>query len=89
MVSSFIYVRYKLKYDVVASEWDTKTTGAFADSISNHSSIQLFTGQEYEKTRVNETIEDQRKATVFNWYLWEGFGALGNFYSVIVEFVIF
>ena len=89
LVSSFIYVRYKLKYDVVASEWDTKTTGAFADSISNHSSIQLFTGQEYEKTRVNETIEDQRKATVFNWYLWEGFGALGNFYSVIVEFVIF
>ena len=89
LVSSFIYIRYKLKYDVIASEWDTKTTGAFADSISNHSSIQLFTGHEYEKERVNETIENQRKATVFNWYLWEGFGALGNFYSVAVEFIIF
>jgi ATP-binding cassette subfamily B protein len=88
-VSSFTYIRYKLKYDVIASEWDTKTTGAFADSISNHSSIQLFTGHEYEKERVNETIENQRKATVFNWYLWEGFGAVGNFYSVVVEFIIF
>ena len=89
LVSSFTYIRYKLKYDVIASEWDTKTTGAFADSISNHSSIQLFTGHEYEKERVNETIENQRKATVFNWYLWEGFGAVGNFYSVVVEFIIF
>jgi len=89
LVSSFIYVRYKLRYDVIASEWDTKTTGAFADSIGNHSSIQLFTGHEYEKARVNKTIESQRKATVFNWYLWEGFGAVGGFYSVLVEFIIF
>jgi ATP-binding cassette subfamily B protein len=89
LVSSFIYIRYKLKYDVIASEWDTKTTGAFADSIGNHPSIQLFTGHDYERARVNETIEKQRKATVFNWYLWEGFGAIGNFYSVAIEFIIF
>jgi len=89
LVSSFVYIRYKLKYDVIASESDTKTTGAFADSIGNHSSIQLFTGHEYEKERVGEVIKNQKKATAFNWYLWEGFAAIGGFYSVTVEFIIF
>ncbi len=89
IVTSFIYIRYKLKYDIIASESDTKTTGTFADAIGNHSSIQLFTGNEYEKNRTAEIIQKQKKATTFNWYLWEGFGAVGNFYSVAVEFIIF
>ena len=89
LVTAFIYIRYKLKYDVIASEWDTKTTGAFADSIGNHSSIQLFTGDEYEKERVNEVVGKQEKATALNWYLWEGLGAIQSFYSLTVEFVIF
>ncbi|HNW71656.1 MAG TPA: ABC transporter ATP-binding protein [Candidatus Paceibacterota bacterium] len=89
LVTSFIYIRYKLKYDVIASECDTKTTGAFSDSISNHSSIQLFTGHEYEKNRVNEIIQKQKKATAFNWYLWEGLGSIQSFYSFSVEFIIF
>lgn len=89
LVTAFIYIRYKLKYDVIASEWDTKTTGAFADSIGNHSSIQLFTGHSYEKNRVNDVIEKQKKATAFNWYLWEGLGSIQSFYSVAIEFIIF
>ena len=89
LFTAFIYIRFKLKYDVIASEADSKTTGAFSDSIGNHSSIQLFTGQEYEKERMNEVIQDQKKKTVFNWYLWEGLGAIESFYFFIVEFVIF
>src|SRR3989344_4593277 len=41
LLTAAIYIRFKLKYDVIASEADSKTTGAFADSIGNHSSIQL------------------------------------------------
>ena len=89
LITAFIYIRFKLKYDVIASECDTKTTGSFADSIGNHASIQLFTGHEYEKNRVRGIIQKQRKATVLNWYLWEGLGALQSFYSFIIEFIIF
>lgn len=89
LLTAFIYIRYKLKYDVIASEADSKTTGAFSDSISNHSSIQLFTGHEYEKERIGEIIQDQRKKTAFNWYLWEGLGAIESFYSLAIEFIIF
>ena len=89
VLTAAIYIRFKLKYDVIASEADSRTTGAFADSIGNHSSIQLFTGHKHEKERVGEIVRDQKNKMVFNFYLWEGLGALQSFYSLIVEFVIF
>ncbi|MEK7539586.1 MAG: ABC transporter ATP-binding protein [Patescibacteria group bacterium] len=89
LLTAFIYIRYKLKYDVIASEADSKTTGALSDSIGNHSSIQLFTGHEYEKERIGKVIQNQKKKTVFNWYLWEGLNAIESFYSLCIEFIIF
>ena len=89
LVSAFLYIRFKLKYDIIASEADSKTGGALADSISNHSSIQLFTGHEYEKDRVGGVIQNQREKTTFNWYLWEGFATIQSFYILLAEFAIF
>jgi ATP-binding cassette subfamily B protein len=89
LITAFIYIRHKLKYDVIASEADSKTTGAVSDSIGNHSSIQLFTGHEYERKHVGEVMEDQRDKTKFNWYLWEGVGSIESFYALIIEFIIF
>lgn len=89
VITAFVYIRYKLKYDVIASECDTRTVGALADSVTNHSSIQLFTGHLFEKKRVKEVIDKQKKATKINWYLWEGLGAIQSFYSIAIEFVIF
>jgi ATP-binding cassette subfamily B protein len=89
LVTAFIYIRFKLKYDVIASESNSKTVGALADSISNQSSIQLFTGHEYEKKRVSEVIQDQKKKTKFNWYLWEGLSSIQSFTTVCAEFILF
>ena len=57
--------------------------------MSNHASIQLFTGHKYEQKRFNDVIKDQKSKTVFNWYLWEGLGAIQSFYSFLIEFIIF
>ena len=89
LLTALIYTRFKLKYDVISALADTKTTGALADSISNHSSIQLFAGHDYEKSRVGGVIQDQKKATVFNWFLWEGLGSIQSFYFLVMEFVVF
>lgn len=89
LITAFIYIRYKLKYDVIASEADSKTIGVLSDSIGNHSSIQLFTGQEYEKDRASDFIQDQKRKVVFNWYLWEGLGTIQTFYTFCTEFIIF
>jgi len=89
LISSLIYTRLKLKYDIIAALSDTKTNGTIADSISNHSSIQFFAGHEYEDKKVGGVIEEQKKAVLFNWNIWGGFGALQNFYILVVEFVVF
>lgn len=87
--TALIYTKLKLKYDIISALADTKTTGVLADSISNHSSIQLFAGHDYEKDRVGSVIQKQKKATIFNWYLWEGLGAIQSLYIIVVEFIIF
>jgi len=89
LITALIYTRLKLKYDILSALSDTKTTGAIADSIGNHSSIQLFAGHQHEKVKVGGVIQEQRKNTVFNWYLWEGLGAIQSFYFLVMEFVIF
>lgn len=89
LTTALVYTRLKQKYDIASSHADTKTTGAISDSISNHSSIQLFSGQEYEKEKVGEVIEKQKKATLLNWYLWVGLGTIESFYTVVIEFIVF
>jgi ATP-binding cassette, subfamily B, bacterial len=89
VTTTYFVSKWKLKYDVVASEADTKTTGVLADAIGNHSSIQLFTGHAYERTSIGGVIEKQRTATVFNWYLWDSLFSVQSFYAVITEFIIF
>lgn len=89
IVTALIYVRLKLKYDILAAQADTKTTGALADSISNHNSVELFAGHDYEKERVGGTIDSQKKATIINWYLWGGLSFIQSFYVVTIEFIIF
>ncbi len=89
LLTALIYTRLKLKHDVITALADTKTVGVLADSINNFSSVQIFTGHQYEKNRTGETVQNQRKATAFNWYLWEGLFAVQSFYSVAIEFVVF
>ena len=89
IITALIYVRLKLKYDILSAQADTKTVGALADSISNHASIQLFSGHDYEKERVGGVIDDQKKATLLNWYLWGGLSFVQSFYVVSIEFLIF
>jgi len=87
--TAFIYIRRKLKYDILAAEYDTESTGVLSDAIGNHSSIQLFTGHKNEENRFEKVSEKTKKAITFNWYLWEGLGAIQSLYSIAVEFIVF
>jgi len=89
IITSFVLIRYKTKYDIASALADSKTIGSLSDSISNHSSIQIFTGYDFEKEKVSRVIQEQRKATSFNWYIWEGISAIQAFYYVSIEFIIF
>ncbi len=89
IVTGIILSKFKLRHEIKATESDSRTTGALADSIGNHSSIQLFTGHSYEKEHVGAVIEEQYKATLLNWRLWDGIFAVQAIYTVAIEIGIF
>lgn len=60
------------------SEADTKVTGTISDAIGNHSTIQLFAGSAYERSRFAEVIGEWQKANIRSWlsdaWSWAGIG---------------
>jgi ATP-binding cassette subfamily B protein len=71
----------KLRQPVRAlrAEADTRVTGALADSISNHSTIALFSGELHERGLFAAVVAVWRKATLRSWFadnaIWAGVGA--------------
>jgi ATP-binding cassette subfamily B protein len=89
MAFSFVMTKIKYKYDLKASELDSKSTGALADAISNHSAVQSFTGNVYESSRFESVNVEHMKANLFRW----NFGEITNFVqvmlTVLAEFFVF
>lgn len=79
-ISFQLYVA-KLRQPVRAerSEADTQVTGTLADSISNHSTIVLFSGERHERSLFAEVVARWRAATLKSWLtdnaIWSGVGA--------------
>jgi ATP-binding cassette subfamily B protein len=89
IITGNILTKYKLKYDIDAALKDSVVIGAFADSIGNNSSVQLFTGHDYEEKSVAKTINEQTYATRINWYLWDSIFGIQSMYVIAVEIIIF
>ncbi len=66
------------------AEAETKVTGALADSISNQSTVALFSGAKFESMRLKDVVSDWQKKTLRNWvtdsWMW---GAIGLFVVAI------
>ena len=63
-----------------SAEADTRMTAVLADSISNHSTITLFSGEKFEESYVRSTADTWYQALVQTWtvdnYIWAGLGML-------------
>lgn len=88
IITTFLYIKFKLKFDLIQADKDSRTTGAISDSISNNSSVQLFSGHNYERETVGKIIKEQRKATLTNWNYWEGLTLISSSYYFIMEFIV-
>jgi ATP-binding cassette, subfamily B, bacterial len=89
LLVSYFLTRFKLKYDIEASATVSRLTGALSDSISNHGSVQFFSGYKEEARRVGEI---NNRFLHLNWFRWS-FGNVINgvqaLLGVIIEFIIF
>jgi ATP-binding cassette subfamily B protein len=80
---------WKLKYDILVAEADSKTTGYLSDAITNNSAISLFTGNAFEKEGFNAVSNDQANKARFSWYLGDTVDAVQAIFITIAEFFIF
>lgn len=86
---NYFFSRWKLKYDVLRAAADTRTTAVLADNITNHNTIQLFTGVETENQRYKKATEEQRNLTFFVWNLDGVVDAVQALLIVLAEFFLF
>ncbi len=86
---NLLFSRWKLKYDIAASESDSKTTGYLADAITNNNAISLFTGHSYESKGFKNVSDDQARKTRFSWLLGEISDGMQGFLVTLVEFFVF
>lgn len=67
MVSNYLLAKWKLKYDVEAAQLDSRLTATLSDAITNHQTIQLFTGQQFEAGIFQNVNTWWRRLSNFRW----------------------
>ncbi len=88
VVFNYGFSRWKLKYDIIRAEIDSKATGYLSDTITNSNTIHLFTGQEFEKKGFGKVNTEQAEASVFSWNLGAVVDSLQAGIILLAEFVL-
>jgi ATP-binding cassette, subfamily B, bacterial len=86
---SFTFTRMKLKYDIEAAATASKISGMFADSISNHNSVQAFSAYDEEARRIKGVQKYFQELTLFRWSFTQTINAVQSLLSIAIEFFIF
>jgi ATP-binding cassette subfamily B protein len=86
---NWIFVKFKLKYDIQRSEAETNTTGYLSDTISNNTNIKLFNGFNFEVKGFSDLTDKLQHLRIFTWNLWAKFASLQSFLIVVLEVGIF
>lgn len=89
LLFNILFSKWKLRYDIKVAETDSRTTGFLADTITNHNTIQLFSGLKYESKNWNELTAEQARVTRLNWDLNSIIEAGQAFLGFLIEFVLF
>lgn len=86
---NFFFSRWKIKYDIARAAADSRTTGVLSDAITNHTTIQLFTGKDVEAENFQRVSNDQARIMRFTWNLNALVESAQAAFMVIAEFLLF
>jgi len=87
--SSFIFFKWRMKYNVEIAEADSETTALLADNISNSQTISLFNGYKKETGAYTEATNRQANLTIKTWNYAGIYESVQLFFVYLIEFVIF
>lgn len=85
---SFLFVKYKLKYDIKRAEADTLTTGHLSDTVANHINLKLFASTEREFGSFFKLTENLFNIRRLTWNLDNIAEAVQGGLMIILEFGI-
>ena len=88
LIVNGFFVRYKLRYDVLRSQAETRTTGFLADTITNQSTVKLFGGYRREVGGFGKISEDLRRLRKLTWDLGSLFEAVQGLLMTLLEIAI-
>ena len=86
---SFVFNKMKLKYDMQGAAIDSKVSASLSDSISNHSAVQLFTGNVLESKGFSVVNNEFARIYLKKWNIAEGIDSVQALLTLMVEFFIF
>lgn len=86
---NIFFSRWKLKYDILVAQVDSKTTGYLADTITNQNNVQLFAASKFESQGYKDVTNEQAKITKFAWNLDSIIEAGQSFLGFAIQFLLF
>lgn len=89
LVFNYFFSQWKLKYNIERAAADSLTTGVLSDAITNHTTIQLFTGGEAERQHFKEVSNNQARITRFTWDLDAIVDGIQALFIIFAEFLLF
>src|SRR3989338_1081292 len=87
--ASYLFSRWKLKYDIERSIWSSKNTGVLADTITNQQNVKLFVGYEREKKYFGFHTNKMAVLRQLTWNLNNAFEAVQTLLMIGLEIGIF
>jgi ATP-binding cassette subfamily B protein len=84
-----VFTKYKLHYDILRNEAETRGTGVLADTITNHNTIKLFNGYQREVKGFAAVNDEMRRLRKLTWDLDGVFEAVQGFLMIFLELGIF
>lgn len=86
---SIFFSRWKLPYDIESAKVESQATAAMADSISNHTTIQLFNRFVHEASIFGKTNVTHTTAMKKKWNIGNVIDAIQALMNIGLEFLIF
>jgi ATP-binding cassette subfamily B protein len=88
MVFQIILAGYKMQYNLASSEKDSEVTGVLSDSISNETTVKLFTGSRFEEERFRGITNEQNVLRLRAWRFDEYVNLVQALLLIAIEFAL-
>ncbi|MEI7462935.1 MAG: ABC transporter ATP-binding protein [Candidatus Taylorbacteria bacterium] len=86
---SLFFSRWKRPYDVKSAALESKATAALADSLSNHTTIQMFNRSRHESSLFSNANTSHTVSMIDKWTIANIVDAVQAIFNIFVEFTIF